>query len=64
LGIINAVLVGDKQEIKKIAAELGIDLSRFEIIDEKDDTQASRKAVELVSSGNSYERSCFYFYCS
>lgn len=51
MGIVKATLVGDKEKIEKIAGELSVDLARFEIIDEKDDTAASRKAVELVSSG-------------
>ncbi len=51
LGVARAILVGSKEEIENIATETGIDLSRFEIIDEKDNVGASRKAVELVSSG-------------
>lgn len=45
------VLVGDKEKIKEIAEEIGFDLNNLEIIDEKDGNEASRKAVELVSSG-------------
>ncbi|MEL7646586.1 MAG: phosphate butyryltransferase [Sedimentibacter sp.] len=45
------VLVGDKEKIKKIAEEIGFDLNNLEIIHEEDGNEASRKAVELVSSG-------------
>jgi len=54
LGIADAVLVGDKDQIEKIALENGIDTSEFEIIDMKDMTEASRKAVELVSQGKAH----------
>ncbi|AKL96938.1 phosphate butyryltransferase Ptb [Clostridium aceticum] len=50
-GIADSILVGDKEEIKKIAIEEKIDLSQFEMIDIKDVTEASKKAVQLVSTG-------------
>jgi len=53
-GIANAILVGDKDEIAKVATEVGIDLSKFRVVDEKDQIEASRKAVELVSSGEAH----------
>lgn len=52
LGIINAVLVGDKGKIENSAKTIGMDLKDYEIIDEKDRTKAAAKAVEMVSSGN------------
>ena len=51
LGIADAVLVGDKEKIEVIAAKLGMDLSQFEIIEEKNIGKAALKAVELVSTG-------------
>lgn len=51
LNIIEPILVGDKPKIEKIAEEINFDLSGIEIVDEKDGTEASRKATELVSSG-------------
>ena len=51
LGIADAVLVGDKEKIEIIAAKLGMDLSQFEIIEEKNIGKAALKAVELVSTG-------------
>ncbi|CEN80371.1 phosphate butyryltransferase [Paraclostridium sordellii] len=50
-GIANAILVGDIEKTNTIASELNIDLSGYDLIDEKDLTQASLKAVSLVSEG-------------
>lgn len=49
--IAEAVLVGDSDEIKRIAEGIGVDISSFEIVDAKDKHEAARKAVELVSCG-------------
>ena len=49
--IANAILVGNRDLIEEIAQKLDIDLSNFEIIDEKNDRKAALKAVELVSTG-------------
>ncbi len=49
--IADAILVGDEDKIRAIAAELSMDLSQFEIIDEKDNVAASLKAVSLVHDG-------------
>jgi len=54
LGIADAVLVGDKEEISKAAASCGVDLGKFELIDIKEKDEACRKAVELVSSGKAH----------
>jgi phosphate butyryltransferase len=51
-GIAEAVLVGNKEEIIKIAAKIGMNLDGVEIIDEPDVSKAALKAVELVSSGH------------
>ncbi|MGM9973714.1 MAG: phosphate butyryltransferase [Clostridiaceae bacterium] len=51
LGIADAVLVGDREKIEEIAAQLDMDLSKFEIIEEKNINKAALKAVELVSNG-------------
>lgn len=50
-GIANAILVGDIEKTNTIANELNIDLSGYDLIDEKDLTQASLKAVSLISEG-------------
>lgn len=51
LGIADAILVGDKDEIANVAKNCGIDINKFEVIDIKDKVEACRKAVELVSQG-------------
>ncbi|MEG0133580.1 MAG: phosphate butyryltransferase [Clostridium sp.] len=50
-GIADAILVGDKHEIKKLADKIGMDLSGYEIMHEKDVRKAALFAVQLVSSG-------------
>jgi phosphate butyryltransferase len=50
-GLIEPVLVGDGEKIKEIASKNNIDIRGFQIVDEKDLTQAARTAVELVSTG-------------
>lgn len=54
MGIANAILVGDKDEIIKIANEIGMDINKYEIEDFKDATEAARRAVELVSTGKAH----------
>ncbi len=49
--IADAILVGDADKTKEIAAELNIDISDFEMIDVKDVTEASLTAVKLVHDG-------------
>lgn len=50
-GIAEAVLVGDEAKIREIAAEIGMDLSGYRIIDEPDMVQAALKAVKLAHDG-------------
>ncbi|MCR5102449.1 MAG: phosphate butyryltransferase [Butyrivibrio sp.] len=50
-GIADAILVGDKDKIEEIAKTIGMDLSDYEIIDEKDQAEAATKAVQLVHDG-------------
>ena len=50
-GIADAILVGDEAAIRKIAAELSIDLSGYEIINEPDKVKASLTAVKLAHDG-------------
>lgn len=50
-GIANATLVGNKEEITKICTNLGIDINKYDIIDEKDNVEASKLAAKLVSDG-------------
>ncbi|MBN2892205.1 MAG: bifunctional enoyl-CoA hydratase/phosphate acetyltransferase [Bacteroidales bacterium] len=51
LGLIDATLVGDADKIDATCKELGIDKSKFTIVDVKDEAAAGMKAVELISKG-------------
>ncbi len=51
LGIAGAVLVGCEEEIRAIAEKLGVDLSKYTIVNEADKIEACRKAVKLVRDG-------------
>lgn len=50
-GIINAILVGDENEIKKVCADNNFDSNDFTIIHEPVDVKAAAKAVSLVHEG-------------
>lgn len=50
-GIAEAILVGDKSEIEKIAESLNMNIEDYKVVDVKDITQATLEAVKLVSSG-------------
>lgn len=50
-GIADAVLVGDKAKIEAIAADIGVNLEGFEIIDEPDVQKAALTAVKLAHDG-------------
>ena len=52
LGIVEPILVGDKEKIIEIASEINFNLLNFEIIDQKDKIIASQMATKLVSEGN------------
>lgn len=49
--IADAILVGDADKINEIAASMKVDISGFEIIDVKDNTEAALTAVKLVHDG-------------
>lgn len=50
-GLADPILIGDLAAVDKIAGELGVDISRFQRFEEKDNARAAAKAVELVRSG-------------
>lgn len=50
-GIADAILVGDEAKITEIAAELGMDMNEYTVINETDTVTASLKAVQLVHDG-------------
>ncbi|HWR62487.1 MAG TPA: phosphate butyryltransferase [Clostridia bacterium] len=54
MGIAEAILVGDKEEIAGAARECGVDIGKFEMLDIKDKSEACRRAVELVSTGKAH----------
>lgn len=47
-GLTDSILVGDKKEIIRIANEIGIDPSNYEIIDKPDKTETAKYAVQLI----------------
>lgn len=51
LGIITPVLVGDREEIERIAKEIGYDISQTEIVDVAGLEEQANEAVRLVSEG-------------
>lgn len=50
-GIIEAILTGDTETIKKVCAELKIDAGKFRIVQEADETKAAKLAVKLINDG-------------
>ncbi|MCD6436612.1 MAG: phosphate butyryltransferase [Clostridiales bacterium] len=53
-GIADAILIGDKEKIVSICKDEGINVASYEILDIKDNAEASLKAVEIVSSGEAH----------
>ena len=51
LGIADFILVGQEEKIDKIAKENEIDISDFELINKKEDSEIAREAAELVKMG-------------
>ena len=54
LGIIDAILVGDRDKILEIGDKINLNVNDLEIIHEPDNNKAALKAVELVSSGKAH----------
>jgi phosphate acetyltransferase len=51
LNLIQPILVGPEQRIRSVAAEHGIDITPFEIVDADYSEESAAKAVELVREG-------------
>jgi phosphotransacetylase len=51
LGIITPLLVGPPQKIRAVAAQFGLDITPYELVDAPDTHGAAAKAVELVRLG-------------
>jgi len=50
-GLIEPILVGSERTIVALAAKLGVDLSKVQVIDAADDAAAARKAVAMCREG-------------
>jgi len=51
MGIVTPILVGDKAKINKIAADISWDISKINIIDQKDNVKAIIASVALIREG-------------
>ncbi|MFH1862791.1 MAG: phosphate acyltransferase [bacterium] len=51
LGLVEPILVGNARKIEWIAAESLVDISNFEMVNEKDNRRAAAEAAVIVSSG-------------
>ena len=49
MGIVRPLLVGDGEKMVQIAAEVGLEISTFQRVEEKDPLRAAAKAIELVA---------------
>ena len=52
IGIVKVTLVGDAEQIAKVCTDKGIDISKFEIVDIKDELKAVAEAVRMVHDGD------------
>jgi len=50
-GVVSPILYGDRSRIEKIASELSIDVSSFNMVEEPDEGRSAELAVKAVSSG-------------
>lgn len=50
-GIVNATLVGDIETIKKVCAAENIDVNKYTLVQESDETKAAALAVKLINEG-------------
>lgn len=51
-GFVQAIMTGRGGEIKNVCSKLGIDHTKFDIIDIEDETEAADEAVRLTRNGN------------
>jgi phosphate butyryltransferase len=54
IGMVDAILVGDRDKILEISEKISLNVNDLEIIHEPDNNKAALKAVELVSSGKAH----------
>lgn len=50
-GLVEATLVGDTETIKKVCKEDGIDVNKFQIVQEANEMKAAALAVKLINEG-------------
>lgn len=53
-GLINAILIGDKEKINKVIEELNLKKEIFEILEAKSPEESARTAVDLVREGRAH----------
>ncbi|MBN1338447.1 MAG: phosphate butyryltransferase [Bacteroidales bacterium] len=51
LGLVSAILTGDRSKIENSCRELHIDTGKYEIIDAQNEREATEKAIELIHDG-------------
>lgn len=50
-GIIDGILVGDEEIMRKVCAQLGVDAGKFKMVHEPNEVKAAVVAVELINKG-------------
>ncbi len=53
-GIVNAILVGNKEEIENVAKKEGLDLKNCEIVDIKNEKEAAKHSVKFIVEGKAH----------
>ncbi len=51
VGLADSILIGDGEKILDICKEAGVESSIFDIVDESDDVNAVKKAIDIVNEG-------------
>ncbi|PKM96255.1 MAG: phosphate butyryltransferase [Firmicutes bacterium HGW-Firmicutes-1] len=49
-GYVEPILIGDKEKIFRIAEEIGLDISKMNIVKEIDDAKSARLAVDMINN--------------
>lgn len=50
-GIIDGILVGDEETMRKVCAQLGVDAGKFKLVHEPNEIKAAVVAVDLINKG-------------
>ena len=50
-GIVDGILVGDEETMRKVCAQLGVDAGKFKLVHEPNEVRAAVVAVKLVNDG-------------